>query len=123
DLARALLSSVLIVLFHAIVTGHQAELATLPMFQLRSLTGIAAALLCADLAARLGVWQTERQRAADLYRHSRSEAEMQRVLLELGREMAHLDVPTLMKKLTDRVLELFRADISDARVVQGDTIK
>lgn len=52
----------------------------------------------------------------DLYRESKRGEEFQRLLKELNQDITALDLDSLLKKLTEKVREVFKVDICDVRV-------
>lgn len=124
DLKRALLSTVLIILFYyAILDDPNAKILAGSSLHLRFLSILIIALLCAHLVQRLRAERIQKQQTVDLYQQSKTQVEIQRVLMEINQDIATLDIPSLMKKLTDTVRKLLQVDVSDARLLEGTTIK
>ena len=55
---------------------------------------------------------------AELYERTKRAAEIQGFLKELSQDITSLEIGSLLKKLTEKVREVFKADISDIRVVE-----
>jgi signal transduction histidine kinase len=56
-----------------------------------------------------------------LYEESQKREEMQKLLKELSQDIAFLDIDSLLQKLTKKVCEVLKADVSDVRLmVEGD---
>ncbi len=51
------------------------------------------------------------------YEESRNREEMQKLLKELSQDIAVLDVDTLLQKLTRKIREVLKADVSDVRLI------
>lgn len=55
------------------------------------------------------------------YEESRNREEMQKVLRELSQDIAVLDVDTLLQKLTEKVRDVLKVDVSDVRqIINGE---
>jgi signal transduction histidine kinase len=55
---------------------------------------------------------------SDLYQQTQRREDMQKLLKELSQDITTLDLDSLLKKLTEKVREVFRVDISDVRVLE-----
>ncbi len=51
------------------------------------------------------------------YEESRNREEMQKVLKELSQDIAVLDVDTLLQKLTEKIRDVLKVDVSDVRLI------
>ncbi|HEY1268466.1 MAG TPA: GAF domain-containing sensor histidine kinase [Candidatus Binatia bacterium] len=51
------------------------------------------------------------------YEESRNREEMQKVLRELSQDIAVLDVDTLLQKLTEKIRDVLKVDVSDVRLI------
>ncbi|HEY2988988.1 MAG TPA: GAF domain-containing protein, partial [Candidatus Binatia bacterium] len=58
-----------------------------------------------------------------LYQESRQQQEMQKLLKELSQDATSLDISVLLKKVTDKVREFFKVDISDIRLIEDDGMR
>ena len=56
---------------------------------------------------------------ARLYGESRKREEIQNLLKELSQDITRLDIDSLIKKLTEKVRQVFTVDISDVRLFEG----
>ena len=55
---------------------------------------------------------------SNLYEQAQRREETQRLLKELNQDITTLDVDSLLRKLTDKVREVIRVDVSDVRVLE-----
>ncbi|MFQ5853432.1 MAG: GAF domain-containing protein, partial [Candidatus Binatia bacterium] len=55
-----------------------------------------------------------------LYQESRRREEIQGLLKEISQDITSLDIDSLLKKLTEKVCELFNVDMADVRVLEGE---
>ena len=55
---------------------------------------------------------------ANLYQETKRQEETQKLLKELSQDITSLDINTLFQKVTDKVREFFKADISDIRLLR-----
>ncbi len=53
-----------------------------------------------------------------LYEESQRREEMQKLLKEIGQDIALLDIDTLLQKLTGKVCDVLRVDVSDVRLME-----
>lgn len=56
---------------------------------------------------------------ARLFQEARRREEIQTLLKELSQDITSMDLDALLKKLTDKVREILKADVSDVRVFEG----
>ncbi|MBI2997999.1 MAG: GAF domain-containing protein, partial [Deltaproteobacteria bacterium] len=55
---------------------------------------------------------------ARLYQASQQQQEVERLLKELSQDITSLDIDSLLKKLTQKVREFFKVDVSDVRILE-----
>ncbi len=124
DLKRALLSTILIfVFYYALMTGHSGKIALGFSLQMGLLSTLIITTLCAHLLQRLRVERIQKQETVSLYQQSKSQVEIQQLLVELNQDIAALDIHNLMQRLTVMVRKHLRVDIADAGLLDGDIIK
>jgi GAF domain-containing protein len=56
---------------------------------------------------------------SNLYEAAHGREETQRLLKELNQDITTLDVDSLLRKLTDKVREVFKVDVSDVRILEN----
>ncbi|OGQ82124.1 MAG: hypothetical protein A3F90_09765 [Deltaproteobacteria bacterium RIFCSPLOWO2_12_FULL_60_19] len=56
---------------------------------------------------------------SNLYEEAQRREETQRLLKELNQDITTLDVDSLLRKLTDKVCEVFKVDVSDVRILEN----
>ena len=57
---------------------------------------------------------------SNLYQESERREEIQKLLKELSQDITSLAIDSLLKKLTEKVREVFKVDICEVRVLKGD---
>ena len=57
---------------------------------------------------------------SNLYQESEKREEIQKLLKELSQDITSLAIDSLLKKLTEKVREVFKVDICEVRVLKGD---
>lgn len=58
---------------------------------------------------------------SNLYEEAQGREETQRLLKELSQDITSLDVDSLLRKLTDKIREVLKVDVSDLRVFERDS--
>jgi GAF domain-containing protein len=72
-----------------------------------------------NLLSSLGAQAAIAIENADLYHESQRQEEIQKLLKELSQDITSLDLDSLLRKLTEKVREVLKVDISDIRVLEN----
>ncbi len=75
-------------------------------------------LACGAVLAAIGGWFWIKEGERFKEAQQRSE-DTQKLLKELSQDITTLDLDSILKKLTDKVREFFKVDISDVRLIEG----
>lgn len=121
DLARIILSTTLIMILYGIIMflddkglANTTTLLRLPFFYI-------IALFYGYLVQLIRAERRQKEESLGLYRGSRSQADMQKLLKEISQDITSLDINSLLRKLTEKVREVFKVDVSDIRILEGES--